>query len=344
MRTDGVHREAEYARRRTDGSVECELCDRGCVISPGRTGFCGGRRNVDGRMVPETYARAASVALDPMEKKPLYHFYPGSTVLSLGTYGCNLDCSFCQNWQISHPQNPGGMRLVDLAPEQMIVKIRDNSHRNCVGAAFTYAEPLIWYEYVLDSSQLLQEEGLRSVLVTNGHIRSAPWKRLLRYVDACNIDVKGFNPDFYRSECAGDLDVVRRNVESAVSAGVHVEVTTLLVPDGNDDLGEIRDMAAWLAGLDPELPLHLSRYFPHRRMRRPPTPVETITAARDVAREKLRHVYVGNVMVQDASDTFCAGCGERLMSRSAFRVRTVNLSDGRCRRCGHPLNAVLCGV
>ncbi len=342
MRTDGAPRAAEYARPGGDESVQCELCDRGCLIVRGGTGFCGGRRNIDGRLVPETYARAASVALDPVEKKPLYHFYPGSTVLSVGTYGCNLNCSFCQNWQISHPEDPGSMQLVDLPPQRAIEMIGEYEYRDCIGAAFTYSEPLVWYEYVLDTSRLLQEEGLRSVLVTNGYLRPEPWNRLLRYIDACNIDVKGFNPAFYRTECAGDLEVVRRNVEAAVDAGVHVEVTTLLVPDGTDDLEEISDLAAWLARLNPELPLHLSRYYPHRRMHRPPTAVETLFAARDAARESLHHVYLGNVMSPEGSDTFCACCGAKLLSRSGLRVRHVSIERGECTTCGHRLNAVLC--
>ncbi len=286
-------------------------------------------------MVLTNYGQVTSAALDPVEKKPLYHFHPGSTVLSLGTFGCNLHCSFCQNWQISRATETDALQLRNMEPGEVVELVRRYRDRGCIGAAYTYSEPVVWYEYVRDTSLAVRDAGFENVLVTNAYLRERPWRELLEAIDACNIDVKGFDPHFYRRYCAGDLSVVKRNVQIAVEAGVHVEVTTLIIPDGTDDPDDLAALCDWLAGLDPEIPLHLSRYYPHYRMHRPPTRVETLLMAQEIAAERLNNVYLGNVLVRGGSDTTCSRCGETLIRRNGYRVSLVGVDGERCSACGH---------
>ena len=343
MIQEGEYPQAVYAARGKGDYVRCLLCPVSCRIPPSASGACGGRENIDGELTPTNYAKVTSISLDPIEKKPLYHFYPGSTVLSLGTYGCNMNCTFCQNWQISHPVEMGALPLRDIQPREVVERVRGYRDRRCIGAAYTYSEPVVWYEYVRDTSLAVREAGSKNILVTNAYLRERPWRELLKSVDACNIDVKGFDPEFYREFCAGDLSIVKRNVEIAVEAGVHVEVTTLIVPNGTDDSGDLEALSDWLAQLDPGIPLHLSRYYPHYRMHRPPTPMKTLLRAHQIAAERLNYVYLGNVLVPGGSDTTCACCGETLVRRSAYRVSLVGLDGEKCAGCGHPSGLIFEG-
>lgn len=325
----------------SDGdAVQCLLCPRECLMDPGASGVCRGRSNRGGSLVLNNYARVTSAAIDPIEKKPLYHFHPGSSILSLGTFGCNLNCAFCQNWHISDPRNPDSLGLRHLPPEAVLPMVKRHSGGGCVGVAYTYSEPVVWYEYVRDTSELVSDAGFVNVLVTNAHLNERPWTQLLRHIDACNIDVKGFDPDFLQRVCGGDLSVVVRNVELAYEAGVHVEVTTLLVPDGTDDPDDLSKLSEWLAGVDEDIPLHLSRYYPHHRMQRPPTTMETMLRAREIAREKLNHVYLGNILAPGASDTLCPECNSMIVKRSGYRVRVNGLDGDRCAACGRPVNLI----
>ena len=271
----------------------CPVCPHHCAPEPGQLGFCRARRNVDGAVRCENYGRVTSLALDPIEKKPLRRFFPGSYILSVGSYGCNLRCPFCQNFEISM-EGPGA-RSMFLAPEQLAGKALELSRRppGNLGAAFTYNEPLVGYEYVRDAAELVRREGLKTVLVTNGMICSDPLEELLPWIDAMNIDLKGFSQRRY-DILSGDWETVRRTIRrSAVRC--HVEVTTLIVPGENDTEEEMDAEAAWLSSLNPELPLHISRFFPRYRMTdRPPTPVETIELLCRTARKHLRYVYAGN--------------------------------------------------
>lgn len=322
-------------RRSHQDQVVCLLCPNRCAIPEGKTGRCRVRRNVSGVLYTLNYGEVVSYGIDPIEKKPLYHFYPGHQIFSLGARGCNLHCRFCQNWEIAH----GEPSTVRVTPEEIIDLTRQQDHR-CIGIAYTYSEPLVWYEFVYDTAVLARKAGLKNVLVTNGFIEPEPLKKLLPYIDAMNIDVKAFTDDFYRRMCAGRLDPVLRTVEIAVGHCL-VEVTTLLVTGYNDTPGEIRKLASWVAGLDRELPLHLSRYSPRYRLNAPPTPLETMRRAREVAQEYLSHVYLGNIWDVEDGYTYCPQCRKKVIERSGYIIRELHLKEGnRCSHCDFALNIV----
>lgn len=282
---------AMFFKEIENGKVNCCLCPHNCVISPGGLGICRARKNICGKLYSINYGKIASIALDPIEKKPLYRFNPGSFILSVGTFGCNLKCSFCQNWSIAH-ENPD---TVDVEPRDIVDKALELRDRGNIGIAYTYNEPSIWYEFVYETSKIAKDKGLSNVLVTNGFISKEPLAELLPFVDAMNIDVKAYTTKFYRDICKGRLENVKETVE--YSAGkCHVEVTTLVIPDLNDSEDEIGDMASWLASISPDIPLHLSRFFPNYLMKdRPVTPVETLRKLKEKAEQHLKYVYIGNV-------------------------------------------------
>lgn len=277
----------------------CWLCPHRCHLSDGQTGFCRARQNQGGIIRSLSYGLLTSAALDPIEKKPFYHFRPGSMILSLGSFGCNLRCPFCQNYTISQAGRDGfeGQQLpMDRTSPKEIVAAAQRLEETSgnIGVAFTYNEPLVGYEFVYDTARLLKEAGLVVVLVTNGQIEKDPWLQLLPYVDAVNIDLKGFTQSFY-DWIGGDLKTTKAAIEMAAEQGVHVEVTTLVIPGKNDGAEEMAAEAEWLAGLSAELPLHLSRYFPRYRSKIPMTPVETLQRLRRIAGARLRFVHLGNV-------------------------------------------------
>lgn len=273
-------------------SVTCELCFHRCKLEEGRTGFCRARACRNGVVVPLNYGKLTSLALDPIEKKPLRRFHPGSLILSAGSFGCNLRCPFCQNHEISMVGG-GGIQTVEISPEQLADKAIELVPQGNIGVAYTYNEPLVGYEFVRDCAALVHDRGLSNVLVTNGTIEETPWKELLPLVDAVNIDLKGFTPEWYK-RLGGDLDAVKRSIALAVEQ-CHVEVTTLLVPGENDGAEEIRELARWLASISPNIPLHLSRFFPQYQMTdRPPTPVERVYGLAEAVRGYLSYVYTGN--------------------------------------------------
>lgn len=272
-------------------STRCELCFHHCTLNEGQAGLCRARGNLGGRIVPLNYGRITALALDPIEKKPLRRFYPGSFVLSVGSFGCNLRCPFCQNAQISMAgeESPTG----ECPPEKLVRQAESLKERGNIGLAYTYNEPLIGYEFVRDCAALVHEAGMLNVLVTNGTIEDGPWRELLPLIDGVNIDLKGFTEEYYH-RLGGDLETVKHSIILA-AGNCHVEVTTLIVPGENDSEGEMRSLSTWLASVNPEIPLHVSRFFPRYHMTgRPPTPVDKVYRLAQVAREKLRYVYTGN--------------------------------------------------
>ncbi len=273
-------------------SVTCELCFHHCRLEEGQTGFCKARTCRNGAIVPLNYGKLTSLALDPIEKKPLRRFHPGSLILSVGSFGCSLRCPFCQNYEISMAGETE-IQTAELSPEQLASKAAELRDRGNIGVAYTYNEPLVSYEYIRDCAGLVREQGMVNVLVTNGTIEEDPWRALLPLIDAANIDLKGFTPEWYR-RLGGDLETVKRSITLAAEQ-CHVEVTTLLIPGENDGAEEIRELAQWLAAISPEIPLHLSRFFPRYRMTdHPPTSVEQVYRLAEAAREYLSHVYTGN--------------------------------------------------
>lgn len=271
----------------------CEICPHHCAIEEGKLGLCRGRTNIGGEIVCENYGKITSIALDPIEKKPLNRFYPGSFILSAGSYGCNLRCSFCQNSSIS--MTCGDETDYEQVMPGELVNIADSlRNKGNIGIAYTYNEPLISYEYVMDCAKHAKEKGLKNVVVTNGYICEEPLLKILSFIDAMNIDLKAFTDEFYK-KINGDLETVKRTIQLAAKQ-CHVEVTTLIIPGENDSTDEMRQLSSWLASVDPDIPLHVTRFFPRWRMRdRQATPVETVYRLADIAREKLHYVYEGNI-------------------------------------------------
>ncbi|MGE5329596.1 MAG: AmmeMemoRadiSam system radical SAM enzyme [Deltaproteobacteria bacterium] len=273
------------------GKVKCNLCPHNCSIDEGNIGICRVRRNLENKLYSLNYGKISSIALDPIEKKPLSLFFPGKNILSVGTTGCNLKCSFCQNWSIAHADPD----TINVLPEQLVeeaIKLKKDGN---IGIAFTYNEPSIWFEFVYETVKLSKQEGLKNVLVTNGFISIKPLEDILPYIDAMNIDVKAFNDDYYKDICKGRLEDIKKTVEFA-NEKCHVEVTTLIVPELNDNLNEIEQLASWLSSINPEIPIHFSRYFPNYKMKdKQPTPRETLEKAKKIAEGYLKYVYIGNI-------------------------------------------------
>lgn len=285
-------KEADFYKKLDKKKVQCVLCPRKCVISEEKTGFCGVRKNLGGTLRSLVYGKPCAVNIDPIEKKPLYHFRPGTVCLSLGTVGCNLDCSFCQNWDISHPKTIFGE---SLPPERVIEFCKQH---NLPGIAYTYNEPTIWIEFALDTMKLAKKEGLYNVWVSNGYTNSEPAKKISKYLDAINVDLKG-DVKFYKRLCGiPNEEPVKKALLIYKKAGVHIEVTNLLIPGFNDKPEQTKALVLWVAeNLGKGTPLHFSRFFPHFRMRETPiTPMETLKKAEEIAKKHgIKHVHLGNV-------------------------------------------------
>ncbi len=319
--------EAMYYEKMDNGVVRCVLCPHHCRLKNEQVGLCRVRSNRAGVLFTYNYGEVSSLALDPIEKKPLFHFYPGSCILSAGSFGCNLACSFCQNYSIAHGVPPTHY----LEPENLAELTHNSCEDGSIGLAFTYNEPSIWYEYIWATAPRLKEKGLKTVLVTNGYLEKEPLQRLLPYIDACNIDVKAFNEQFYPELCQGKLQAVKATVENVIGK-IHVEITTLIIPGKNDGEREIRELSRWLASLDPNIVLHLSRYHPAYKLDLPPTPEATMIRARDIAREHLEFVYTGNLAGEE-NNTYCRNCGHLLIQRNAYNVQIIGIKDGLCSSC-----------
>ncbi len=330
-------KEALYWEAEEDKKVQCFLCPHHCVLDDGKIGICRVRKNDNGKLYALTYNQFTSVALDPIEKKPLYHFYPATEILSFGTIGCNFRCQFCQNWEISQ-------RTFDEATTRTVTPeeaVRMARTYNSIGIAYTYNEPLINYEWILETANLARKSDLKNVLVTNGYLDEEPLENLLPYIDGANVDVKSFRNEFYRKICAGKLDIVLRTVEIMVKRKKHVEVTNLIVPTLNDKDEEIEDLTDWLYGVDSEIPLHFSRYFPCYKLQIEATPLKTLEHAREIAIKKLKYVYLGNVWEIEYNRTYCPNCHNILIERHGYRTKILGLDKNICRQCGEKINIIL---
>ena len=314
--------------------VQCYLCPHFCRIKQGSVGNCKIRKNDKGKLISAIYDNYTSVGLDPMEKKPLYHFYPGQEILSMGTLGCNLHCLFCQNWEISQRGlGEGQTRKITSEDAVLLAKKYDS-----IGICYTYNEPLINYEYLLETSALAKKNGLVNVLVTNGYINEEPLIKLLPFIDAANIDLKSIQDSFYRKYCGGSISAVMRTIEVMFRQGKHIEITNLLIPSLNDSRELIEDLCDWLSSLSSDIPLHFTRYHPCYKMTIKSTPFKTLEEARKIAIKKLNYVYLGNVWEEEESNTYCPNCKELLITRRGYNTKIVGMSDDTCKNCGEKIN------
>ena len=318
--------EAAYYQQH-NGVFSCQLCPNLCQIGAGQRGACHTRIAKDGLLLAENYAITVAENLDHVEKKPLYHLCPGQMVYSVGSYGCNLHCRFCQNADISQQIQPGTLVL----PEQLVSKA--SSFKDNIGVAFTYNEPGIWYEYIRDCAPLLRQANLLTIMVTNGYLSSQPWNDLCQIVDAMNIDIKSFSPDFYQNICGGKLEQVKENIITAIKANVHVELTHLVVTGLNDNREEFAQMVSWIGALGKDIPLHISRYFPRYHEKAQATAPETIADFVEIARGQLNYVYPGNLAADQS--TRCPDCNRAWVSRNQYKTQVIQ-QQSRCE-CGRPL-------
>jgi len=282
-----------------------------------------------------TYGVISGHSLDPVEKKPLYHFFPGHSILSVGSYGCNMRCNFCQNWHIS--QSGIGRFSADTDPDKLAMEA--STSVNNAGIAFTYNEPVIWFEFVRDTALSVKESGLFTVMVSNGFVNSDPLDEILGFIDAFNIDLKAFSESFYKRVTGAGLEPVKKSLKQIAKAGKHLEITTLIIPGKNDSVGEMEAESKWISEeLGDEIPLHLSRYFPMYKSNDPATPQETLNTLSDIARRYLKYVYIGNTAGDTGQDTACSKCGTIVTKRSGYDTRLINLDGrGKCDACGNPV-------
>ncbi|HDZ76929.1 MAG TPA: AmmeMemoRadiSam system radical SAM enzyme [Candidatus Omnitrophica bacterium] len=319
--------------------IQCTLCPFNCFLPEGVRGICRVRANVAGELKTLVYAQPVSVNIDPIEKKPVYHFLPGSRIFSIATVGCNLRCAFCQNWEISqcYPEQAKGRILSPQEVVELAVKYECNS------IAYTYSEPAVFYEYVLDTAKLAKERGLRNVLVSAGYINAEPLRELAVYFDVIKIDLKGFNEKFYRDVVGGSLKFVLETLKELKKLGVLVEIVNLVVPTLNDDMEEIKEMCEWIyKNLGPDTPLFFSRFTPQYRLANlPSTPIEVLEEARDTAlKVGLRYVYIGNVAGHEGENTYCPSCGKILIRRYGYAILENRIVKGACFFCGENIAGI----
>ena len=323
----------------TGSYVRCNLCPHHCTIADGERGLCRVRENRAGRLYSMVYGNPCAVHVDPIEKKPFYHFLPTAAAFSLATAGCNLRCLYCQNWDISQVP-PEETVNIDLPPEKAVSIAQQN---NAPVIAFTYSEPTVFYEYMHETAQLARAAGLYNVVVSAGFIDLQPLQDLCKVVDAIKIDLKGYDEGFYQQVCQAKLKPVLETIKTIFKSGVHLEIVNLVVPTMNDSMEQLRALSKWLAqDISPDVPLHFSRFYPQYKLANlPPTPVETLDKARQTALEEgMRFVYIGNVPGHPGDNTYCPNCGRAIITRQGFSVLEVLMKNGNCEYCGTPIPGV----
>ena len=335
----------KYWHRLEDGRVQCDVCPRACKLREGQRGLCFVRAREDGEVVLTTHGRSSGFCVDPIEKKPLNHFLPGTAVLSFGTAGCNLSCRFCQNWDISKARE-----FDTLADAASPATIADAAQAlGCASVAFTYNDPVVFLEYAIDVADACRERGVKAVAVTAGYVCDEPRIEFFRHMDAANVDLKAFTEDFYAGVCAGHLQPVLDTLEYLKhETNVWFEITNLLIPGKNDSDAELDRMTSWIVErLGPDVPVHFTAFHPdYKLLDRPPTPRETLTRARRIAvTNGIRHAYTGNVFDAEGGSTYCDGCGGRVIERDWYRLGAYRVTDdGRCRDCGTQVPGVFAGA
>jgi pyruvate formate lyase activating enzyme len=333
------YREALYFKKLENLEIECQLCPRKCNVGDKERGFCGVRENKKGTYYTLVYGNPCSLNIDPIEKKPFFHFLPGSTAFSLATAGCNLNCKFCQNWQISQFR-PEQIRSMKLTPDQIASNAIDS---NCRILAYTYSEPTVFYEYMKDCSIAGKFKNLRSVMVTAGFIEPDPMKELIPHLSAIKVDLKSFSEKYYNDICNADLKPVLDTLILLKKSGIWFEIVYLMVPTLNDSREEIQSLCAWIIKeLGPDIPIHFTRFHPEYLLKNlPSTPVESLEQAYEIALKfGLNFPYIGNVPGHKAENTYCPGCKTILIERQGFQVSIFDLADGRCKKCGREIPGV----
>ena len=327
-------KEALFYNRLKDQNLRCVLCPHNCHISESQRGICNVRINIKGRLFSEVYDRPVAIHTDPVEKKPLYHFYPGSHVVSIGTLGCNLKCSFCQNCDISQA-SPDDKAFGSLHPVKEILELAKEKPNN-IGLAFTYNEPVVYYEYMTDLAEQVHLSGMKNIMVSNGFINREPLVRLLELIDAFNIDLKSFSPEFYKKHTKSKLEPVLETIKTIHQSGKHVELTFLVIPGLNDHMDDFNRMLDWIVSeTGKSTILHISRYFPNYLMDIPPTPLKVMEGLFNLACKKLDFVYMGNVQGDLGRNTFCPGCNQLLIKRNGYVTLNAGLDAyGKCSNCG----------
>lgn len=318
--------------KRVKGAIQCKLCPNECIIEEGQRGICRVRKNIRGALYSMVYSRIAAMHVDPIEKKPLYHFLPGSMAFSIATAGCNLSCKFCQNWQLSQSK-PEDLDAIHITPSELSSRSRSTGSSVI---AYTYNEPTVQYEFILDASIIARKKGIRSVIISNGYIQKEASMELIRNLDGIKIDLKAFTEKFYRDICGGELKSVLKNLETVFAAGKWLEIVVLVIPTLNDSPAEIREMARWVKrNLSPDIPMHFTRFHSMYLIRNlPPTPVRTLERCRTIAKEEgIRYPYIGNVMGHRWENTFCHSCNKLLIKRSGFFHVENAIRKGRCPSC-----------
>lgn len=337
MNTVTLSAQARWWEKQENGRVLCTLCPRYCNIPPGKAGFCYVRKNVNGELITTAYGRPTGFAVDPVEKKPLNHFYPGTTILSFGTAGCNLGCKFCQNWHMSKARLDE-LNALHVSPEE-VVKLAQKY--NCPSIAFTYNDPIIFAEYVIDISKLARQVGIKTVMVTNGYVDAKAREEVFEFIDGANVDLKAFSERFYYELTNAHLQPVLDTLEwLKKETDVWFEITTLLIPGENDSEDEIARMCDWVLNtLGDEVPLHFTAFHPDFKMvDHPPTPYSTLRKARQIAlKAGIKYCYTGNVHDPEGQTTFCPNCGQALIERNWYQVIITGLENGHCSKCGQAI-------
>jgi pyruvate formate lyase activating enzyme len=328
-------KEALYYKTLENNKVQCFLCPHNCIIKDNKRGICGVRKNSGGKLYSENYGEITALGIDPIEKKPLYHFYPGRNILSLGSIGCNLKCFFCQNWEISQttPDNAGRKKTYKVDD---IVKLATQRKDN-VGVAYTYNEPVIYYEFMMDVAKEIKKKGLQNVVVTNGFINPEPLDELMEYIDGFSVDLKGFTDKFYKKHTGGTFEPIKRSLIKLRETGKFLEVINLIIPTLNDDRVQFEEMMKWIKdNLGENTILHLSRYFPGYKSTIEPTAPSTMKEFYYLASKYLNYVYVGNISMEEGSNTYCHQCNSLLVRRDGYFTQTPGLDEeGKCIHCGN---------
>ena len=333
--------EAQFYTKLEDQTVRCDLCPWYCVLKPDQTGNCKVRSNENGKLITHVYNQIAAFGIDPIEKKPLYHFYPGKNILSIGEVGCNLHCSFCQNHRISQCFASEFTGFLEITSKQLVAKAM-NIPLN-IGIAYTYNEPFTFYEFMFETAKLAQKKGLKNVVVSNGYINPEPLKKILPFIDAFNIDLKAFSEEFYRKQTKGKLDPVLEALKIIAKSKAHLEITNLVIPGLNDEVSEFEKMVKWIASeLGNEIPLHLSRYFPQYEMNLPTMSITNLETLYELAKQHLQFVYLGNVNDKKRSSTTCPKCNKLIIARNHYLTTNDGINpDKSCKFCGTQINIVL---